>query len=33
VVRGRLDEVAQGRLSPYSLAAEIVDGLRQGERV
>ena len=32
-VRERLDEVADGRLSPYELAAEILDGLRQGERV
>jgi len=33
LVRDRLDDVAHGRLSPYDLAAEIVDGLRQGERV
>jgi GTPase len=29
----RLDEVVEGRLSPYELAAEILDGLREGERV
>lgn len=33
LVRERLDEVAAGRLSPYELAAEILDGLREGERV
>ena len=29
----RLDDVAAGRLSPYDLAAEILEGLREGERV
>lgn len=29
----KLDEVAEGRLSPYELAGAIVDGLRQGTRV
>jgi LAO/AO transport system kinase len=29
----RLDDVAAGRLSPYELAAEILEGLREGERV
>ncbi len=33
LVRERLDELADGRLSPYELATEILDGLRQGERV
>jgi LAO/AO transport system kinase len=33
LVRERMDELADGRLSPYELAAEILDGLRQGERV
>ena len=33
LVRDRLDEVADGRLSPYDLAAEILDGLHLGERV
>ena len=32
-VRERLDQVSDGRLSPYDLAAEILDGLRQGEQV
>src|SRR5688572_8292500 len=33
MVRERLDEVAAGRLSPYELAAEILEDLREGERV
>ncbi|HET8623934.1 MAG TPA: methylmalonyl Co-A mutase-associated GTPase MeaB, partial [Gemmatimonadales bacterium] len=33
LVRDRLDDVAAGRLSPYELAAEILDDLREGERV
>ena len=33
MVRERLDEIAAGRLSPYELAAEILEGLREGERV
>jgi GTPase len=33
LVRDRLDDLAQGRVSPYDLAAEILDWLRQGERV
>ncbi len=33
VVRERLDEVVEGRLSPYELAAEVLDGLKQGERI
>ena len=33
LVRERLDEVAAGRLSPYELAAEILEDLREGERV
>ncbi|HXE56565.1 MAG TPA: methylmalonyl Co-A mutase-associated GTPase MeaB [Gemmatimonadales bacterium] len=32
-VRDRLDELAGGRVSPYELAAEILDGLKQGVRV
>ncbi|HEU4699916.1 MAG TPA: methylmalonyl Co-A mutase-associated GTPase MeaB [Gemmatimonadales bacterium] len=32
-IRDRLDEVVGGRLSPYELATDILDGLRQGERV
>ncbi|MBA3258945.1 MAG: methylmalonyl Co-A mutase-associated GTPase MeaB [Gemmatimonadales bacterium] len=33
VIRERLDEVVEGRLSPYELAAEVLDGLKQGERI
>jgi LAO/AO transport system kinase len=33
LVRERMDELADGRLSPYELAMEILDGLRQGEQV
>jgi len=33
VVRERLDEVVEGRLSPYELAAEVLEGLKQGERI
>lgn len=33
MIRDRLDEVAAGRLSPYEVAGEILDGLRQGSRV
>ena len=33
LVRERMDELADGRLSPYELATEILDGLRQSERV
>jgi LAO/AO transport system kinase len=33
LVRERLDDVAAGRLSPYEVAAEILEGLREGERV
>jgi LAO/AO transport system kinase len=32
-IRDRLDDVAAGRLSPYELAGEILDSLRQGSRV
>jgi GTPase len=28
----RLDEIAAGRVSPYEVAAEVLDGLKQGER-
>jgi LAO/AO transport system kinase len=33
VIAERLDEVVDGRLSPYELAAEVLDGLKQGERI
>lgn len=32
-IAARLDQVAAGRLSPYELAAEVVQGLREGARV
>jgi LAO/AO transport system kinase len=32
-IRRRLGDVAAGQLSPYELAADILDGLRQGARV
>jgi LAO/AO transport system kinase len=33
LIRSRMDEVVAGRLSPYELAAEVLDGLKQGARV
>jgi LAO/AO transport system kinase len=33
VIGERIDEVVDGRLSPYGLAAEVLDGLKQGERI
>jgi LAO/AO transport system kinase len=33
IIADRLDEVARGRLSPYELAAEVLDGLKQGTRI
>jgi LAO/AO transport system kinase len=32
VIADRLDEVVDGRLSPYGLAAEVLEGLKQGAR-
>jgi LAO/AO transport system kinase len=32
-ITDRLDEVAQGSLSPYQLASEVVEDLKQGERI
>jgi LAO/AO transport system kinase len=29
----RLDEIVAGRTSPYEVAAEVLDGLKQGERI
>ena len=29
----RLDDIAAGRVSPYEVAADVVEGLKQGERV
>jgi LAO/AO transport system kinase len=33
LIAERLDEVADGRLSPYELAAEVLEELKQGERI
>jgi LAO/AO transport system kinase len=33
LITDRLDDVAGGRLSPYELAAEVVEELKQGERI
>jgi LAO/AO transport system kinase len=33
LIAERLDEVAAGRLSPYELAQEVLDELKQGERI
>jgi LAO/AO transport system kinase len=33
MIAERLDEVVDGRLSPYHLAAEVLDGLKQGARL
>jgi hypothetical protein len=32
IIEERIDEVAAGRVSPYELAAEVVEGLKHGER-
>jgi LAO/AO transport system kinase len=33
VIAERIDEVVEGRLSPYDLAADVLEGLKQGERI
>ncbi|MFL5496627.1 MAG: methylmalonyl Co-A mutase-associated GTPase MeaB [Gemmatimonadales bacterium] len=33
LITERLDEVVEGRLSPYEVATEVLDGIRQGERI
>jgi putative protein kinase ArgK-like GTPase of G3E family len=33
LIAERLDEVAGGRLSPYELAAEVLEELKQSERI
>lgn len=33
LIAERLDEVVQGRLSPYDVAAEVLEGLKQGARI
>ena len=32
-IAGRLDDIVAGRVSPYEVAAEVLDGLKQGERI
>lgn len=33
MIRERMDDVAAGRMSPYEVAAEVLDGLKQGTRL
>jgi LAO/AO transport system kinase len=33
IIRERLDDLAAGRVSPYEVAADVLDGLKQGSRV
>ena len=33
LISDRLDEVVDGRLSPYDVATEVLDGLKQGARL
>jgi hypothetical protein len=33
VISERLDRVVEGTLSPYEVATEVVDGLKQGARL
>ncbi|MBA3443910.1 MAG: hypothetical protein H0T58_03520 [Gemmatimonadales bacterium] len=33
LIGDRLDQVVAGALSPYEVAAEVLDGLRQGARI
>jgi hypothetical protein len=33
MIHDRLDDLAAGRTSPYEVAAEVLDGLKQGTRV
>ena len=33
LISDRLDEVAGGQLSPYEVAAEVLEDLKQGERI
>ncbi len=33
MIRDRMDDVATGRMSPYEVAAEVLDGLKQGMRL
>jgi hypothetical protein len=33
MINDRLDDLASGRTSPYEVAGEVLDGLKQGTRV
>ena len=33
LISDRLDQVVAGRLSPYDVATEVLDGLKQGARL
>jgi LAO/AO transport system kinase len=33
LINDRLDEVVRGRLSPYELATEVLEELKEGERI
>lgn len=33
MIRDRMDDVAAGRMSPYEVAADVLDGLKQGTRL
>jgi LAO/AO transport system kinase len=33
LISDRLDQVVDGRLSPYDVATEVLDGLKQGARL
>jgi putative protein kinase ArgK-like GTPase of G3E family len=33
LISDRLEEVVEGRLSPYDVATEVLDGLKQGARL
>ncbi len=33
MIAERMEEVVEGRLSPYELAADVLEGLKQGERI
>jgi hypothetical protein len=33
LINERLDEVAGGKVSPYELAQDVLEELRQGERI
>jgi hypothetical protein len=33
LIADRLDELEAGRISPYDVAAEVLEGLKQGARI